>query len=183
MKLESSIKKENLCPHVSAPDSDAWHKRRSTIRRELRRHHLTPRELALAEIILDMTLGWQRESIVIPQLQNFTDLTGILKPHVSEGISDLHAMRIIRVITMQGKPTYSIREDTDSWKVKPRVSQQTMASSINLIREWNGLAPVPAPLEAIANFKSKPSAKNKSASVTETGVTEDVPVNLPLNLY
>lgn len=188
---------ENLCPHIPAKtvplhkvcvecaerNADAWHKRRSTIRRELRRHHLTQRELALAEIILDMTLGWQRESIIIPQFQCFTDLTGISKSHVSEGIADLHAMRIIRVITEKGQPTYSIREDTDNWKVKPRVSESAMSNSINLVREWNALPPLVSPLEAVANFKSRPTAKKIGPKVPDSGCPSDVPVNLPLNLH
>ena len=156
---------------------DDWRRRASEIRRELRRHHLSERERHLAEVILEMTFGWGRQSIVVPQLQCFTDLTGISKPHVSEGIADLHAMRIIRVVTVKGQPTYCIREDTDNWKVKPRVSVQAMANSINLVRDWNGLEAVAAPLETIANFKGQSTAKKTRRSVPESGTPQDVPVN------
>ena len=164
-----------VCVDCPKHQVDVWHQRRSLVRRELRRHHLSQRELALAEIILDMTLGWTRESIIIPQLQCFTDLTGISRPHVTEGLQDLHAMRIIRIITDKGQPTYSIREDTENWKVKPRVSTSAMSGSINLVREWNALAPLPAPLEAIANFKNGPDAKKTGASVPESVVTDEFP--------
>jgi len=155
------------CEHCTAEANDGWRKRANILRRELRRHHLSERERHLAEFILDMTFGWARETIVIPQLQCFTDLTGISKSHVSEGIADLHAMRIIRVITEHGKPVYSVREDTDNWKVKPRVSTAAMANSINLVREWNDLPPLSAPLEAIANFKVRPVTKKTAQAVPE----------------
>jgi phage replication O-like protein O len=190
------MKSENLTPHIAAKatpmhkvcvdcgthEADAWHLRRSTIRRELRRHHLSQREMALAEIILDMTMGWQRESIIVPQLQCFTDLTGISKSHVSEGIADLHMMRIIRVITDKGQPTYSIREDIENWKVKPRVTERAMCNSINLVREWNALPPLTEPLEAIANFKSGHHAKKAGAFVPKSGVPYVFPDELP-NLF
>jgi hypothetical protein len=179
MKHPASTKSCNHCPLRLD-----WPKRRAIIRRELRRHHLSERERHLAEIILDLTLGWERETIVVPQLQCFTDLTGIGRPHVTEGIQDLHAMRIIRVIHVKGQPTYSIREDTDNWKVKPRVSIQAMVSSLNLVRDWNGLAPMTEPLETLANFKNCRRAKKTKSTVPESGAPREMPVNLTLpNLY
>jgi hypothetical protein len=161
-----------------------WHQRRAMIRLELRRHHLSERERHLAEIILDLTLGWERESIVIPQLQCFTDLTGIGRSHVSEGIADLHAMRIIRVVTHKGQPTYSIRLDAENWKVKPRVPLAVMAGSLNLVREWNDLPPLSEPLESIANFKKYHPAKKTGVVVPEVGFPQEAPENPELpNLY
>ena len=187
---------ENLTPHIPAKtpplykvcvdcklhERDVWHLRRSKIRRELRRHHLSQREMALAEIILDMTLGWQRESIIVPRYDCFTDLTGISKSHVSEGINDLHMMRIIRVVTDKGQPTYSIREDVDNWKVKPRVTERSMCNSINLVREWNALPPLVEPLEALGNFKSGPETKKGEPFVPKSGVPYVFPDELP-NLF
>lgn len=187
------MKPENLTPHIPAKptplhkvcvdcgthEADAWHLRRAKIRLELRRHHLSQREMALAEIILDMTLGWQRESIIVPRLDCFTDLTGISKSHVSEGIGDLHMMRIIRVVTDKGQPTYSVREDIDNWKVKPRVTERAMSNSINLVREWNNLPVLAAPLEAIANFKSGPHAKKAAPFVPKSGIPYIFPDELP----
>ena len=174
-----------VCSDCPAKQGEHWRKRAATIRRELRRHHLSERERHLAEVILDLTFGWQKESIVIPQLQCFTDLTGIGKTHVSEGIGDLHLMRIIRVTTVNGQPTYQIREDVENWKVKPRVSESAMANSINLVREWNGLQPMVSPLEAIANFKNLPAAKKISSCVPESGLPAVNPyVEVPLpNLF
>jgi len=172
-----SVPAPKVCSDCPVNKRDEWRKRAMTIRRELRRHHLSERERHLAEIILELTLGWQRDSIVIPQLQCFTDLTGIGRSHVTEGIQDLHNMRIIRVITAKGAPVYSIREDSDNWKVKPRVSTQSMISSINLVRDWNGLEPMAEPLEAIANFKNRPAAKKISQRVPESGTPQEYPVN------
>jgi hypothetical protein len=170
----------NNCPDCTLVEKDSYRSRAQLIRRELRRHHFTERERHLAEVILDLTFGWNRDTIAIPQLQCFSDLTGIGKTHVSEGISDLHLMKVIRVITEKGHPVYSIREDVESWKVKPRVSTQAMSNSINLVREWNGLEPLAAPLEAIANFKNQPHARKIRSCVPESGTPADVPVNLPL---
>jgi len=169
-----------LCSECKSRMSDQYRLRAATIRRELRRHHLSERERHLAEVILDMSFGWQRDSIIIPQLQCFTDITGIGKTHVSEGINDLHLMRIIRVVTDKGQPVYSIREDVENWKVKPRVSESAMAGSINLVREWNGLQPLVAPLEAIANFKILPLTKKISPCVPESGLPAGVPVSQEL---
>jgi len=169
-----------LCSECKSRMSDQYRLRAATIRRELRRHHLSERERHLAEVILDMSFGWQRDSIIIPQLQCFTDITGIGKTHVSEGINDLHLMRIIRVVTEKGQPVYSIREDVENWKVKPRVSESAMAGSINLVREWNGMKPLVAPLEAIANFKIQAAAKKISPRVPESGLPAGVPVSQEL---
>lgn len=154
--------------------------RAKRLRRELRRFHLSERERHLAELILDLSFGLRRESIVVPQLQCFTDITGIGKSHVSEGISDLHSMRIIRVITVKGQPQYSIREDSENWQVKPRVSVKTMEASVNLILEWNGLETPSEPLEALANFKNLPLTQKTDNSVPESGTPAEFPLNLEL---
>ncbi len=171
---------KKICSDCQNRLNDGYRQRAATIRRELRRHHLSERERHLAEVILDMSFGWQRDSVIIPQLQCFTDLTGIGRTHVSEGLNDLHLMRIIRVITEKGQPTYAIREDVENWKVKPRVSESAMAGTINLVREWNNLAPLVAPLEAIENFKQLPAAKKMASGVPESGTPQAFPVTADL---
>jgi hypothetical protein len=123
-------------------DPGNYRERGLALRRELSRHHLSDRERRLAEVVLDASLGWGRESVVIPKLRFFSSLTGIAVPHVHEGIQDLHNMRILRVVTVKGQLRYNLREDFDNWKVKPRVSAQTIREAESLLRELNDLPPL-----------------------------------------
>lgn len=106
---------------------------------ELRRHDLTFRELQIAELIMDKTLGWQRQEIIIPQLRFFTDLTGIAQSDVVKVLKTLHARRVIRIRKVKSLPTYSLNLDSESWKAMPRVSLAAIQEANNLLRECNGL--------------------------------------------
>lgn len=175
------MKSENLCPHIPARDNnaDAWHQRRVLIRRELRRHQINDSALRVAEIILDMSLGQGLERVIVPNLDCFTELTGIGRPHVSEAISALREMRILRVSSIDGAPTYQIREEPDSdgispfnWRVQPRMTLRDMERAVDTIREWNRLAPLPKgrALEAVANFKNGRTAKKFARAVPKNGI-------------
>lgn len=76
-----SATNKNLCPHLPPHDANAdqWHNRRVLIRRELRRHQINDSALRVAEIILDMSLGQGLEKVIIPNLDCFVELTGIVK--------------------------------------------------------------------------------------------------------
>ena len=111
----------------------------SQLTSELRRHQLCLTERMIAEVILDLSLGWDRPDVLIPQLKMFTSLTGISVPHVHGAIQGLHLKRIIRVVTVKGQPTYSIRTDVENWKVAPRASQEAISEALSLLRELNGL--------------------------------------------
>jgi hypothetical protein len=190
MKLEKDIPNENLCPNTPARDglADAWHQRRVLIRRELRRHQINDSALRVAEIILDMSLGQGLERVVIPNLDCFSELTGIGRPHVSEAISALREMRILRVSSVDGAPTYQIREDPDSdglspfnWRVQPRMTLREMERAVDTIREWNRLPPLPhgRNLGAIANFKNRPVNKKTRAAVPKNGIPVGTRNGLP----
>ena len=106
---------------------------------ELRRHALSLNQGMIAEVILDLTLGWGLEAVAIPELTYFTSLTGIQKPHVTETIQRLHRARIIRIATVKDVRHYSINPNVDSWKVMPRTSLESIADTLSLLREINGL--------------------------------------------
>lgn len=146
-----------MMPPVKA---DEWRARGAILRMELRRHDLTFRELIIAELILDKTYGWQREDVVFPTLRFFRDLTGIGEPDVVKTLKCLHARRVIRIHTVKGRHVYSINPDSEVWKAMPRVDRQTMQSTINLMREHNGLEPIHIEQEAVENFKVRPVAKS-----------------------
>ena len=175
------MKNQNLCPHMPARDTnaEAWHFRRALIRRELRRHQISDSVLRVAEIILDMSLGQGLERVIIPNHEIFSELTGVGRPHVSEAISALREMRILKVSTINGAPVYQLREDPDSdglspfnWRVQPRTTMRAMLRAVDTIREWNGLAPLPGDrsLETVANFKNRRATKKAAASCPENGV-------------
>ena len=153
------------CAHCQQPNADEWRVRGAILRMELRRHDLTHRELQIAELILDKTFGWRRADVVFPQLKFFTDLTGIDTPNVVKVLKRLHARRVIRIITVKGRPTYSINADTEAWKSEPRVSRATMQATINLMRELNGMEPLHVEQEALASFKDGPDARFPGAAV------------------
>jgi hypothetical protein len=173
---------ENLCPHIPPHDAhaDEWHTRRALIRRELRRHQLSDSERRVAEIILDLSLGQGLEKVIVPNLDCFKALTGIDRPHLSEAIKALREMRIVRLSSTAGAPTYAIREDPDSdglvpfnWRVQPRMTLNEMSRSLDLVREYNSLPPLPKDhnLEALANFKNRAVTKKTAAAVPENGMT------------
>ncbi len=171
---------ENMCPHIAPhdPHADEWHNRRVLIRRELRRHKLSDNALRITEIILEMSLGQGLESVLIPDHDCFSGLTGIRRSHVSETLLALREMRIVRLTSRDGFPIYSIREDPDSeglspfdWRVQPRTTLREMERAVGMIREHNGLPPLPESraLEASENFKSGPLAQKIAPANPEGG--------------
>ena len=166
---------DKICLDCPSHDPNDFMRRAARMRRQFRRFHLGDQNRLVADLLLDLTFGWRQESIVIPNLNCFCDLTGIGKPHITETLQELHLMRIIRIVTVKGQPTYSIREDIDRWQCKPRTTEADMRRSVNLIREWNGLPPAAAVLETLANFKSRSVTKKIKSVVPDFGITEDFP--------
>ncbi len=160
------------CKKCPTAEVDRFRKRGLAVRQELRRHHLSDRERHIAEVILDKSLGWGRESVIIPQLRFFTNLTGIGVSHVHEALRSLHNMRIIRAVTVKGQSTYSIREDSDNWKVKPRVSFEVMADTVSLLRELNDLPRNGDPLE---NFKARTVVGKTPGGFPDSGIPDGFP--------
>ena len=145
------------CADCPALARDEWRARGAVLRMHINRHDLTFREQTLASLILDKTYGWQRESVVFPQLRYFTELTGIGQPDVVKVLKTLHARRVIRIVTLKGQLNYSINPDTEAWKAMPRVSTATMQATLNLMREINGLEPIHVEEEAELDFKDCPT--------------------------
>ena len=123
-------------------------------RRELRRHFLTDRERHVAEVILDKSWGWGLPSVRIPKQADFTNITGISAPHVCTTLRALEDMRVITINRELAQPRYAINPDSEAWKVKPRLSAETIHDEVNLLRELNGLPPVEIDPEGMhVNFK------------------------------
>lgn len=155
--------KWQLCADCPMGERDEWRQRGAMLRLELLRHDLDLREFKIANLILDKTFGWQREEVVFPQLRFFTDFTGIQPSDVVKVIKSLHARRVIRVVTKKGQPHYSMNANSEAWKALPRATTETIQATNNLMREINGLEPLPIALEAQLNFKIGPSAKKTGA--------------------
>ena len=163
------------CEGCPASILNNWRLRGLKLRDEFRRHQLTDRERRLADVILDKSFGWGQPCVIVPQLKFFSGLTGMSVPHVHDAISGLHLKRIIRVVMVKGQANYCIREDTDNWKVSPRVSQTTINETVNLLRELNELPPLTRVQEELLNFKSQPVAKAKRAVFTNSGIPDEIP--------
>jgi len=163
--MNAKPQKKNRCKDCPSKQRDEWAARGARLRFELRRHHLSLCEMNIAELILDKTFGWGRAATVFPALRFFADFTDIRESDVVKVLKSLHAMRIISITRTKGAPTYSIREDTESWKVKPRATVATMSRAQNLLRECNGLAPLDVFEEAALNFKNGPVANFKTSLI------------------
>lgn len=163
---------EKMCATCPALVQNDWRIRGAILRMEMRRHDLTFRETQIAELILDKTFGWQRREVVFPQLSFFTDLTGIRESDVVKVLKRLHARRVIRIVTVKGRHTYSINDDTESWKAMPRVSSATMSKTINLLREHNDMHPMTIEQEATLNFKIRAVTENSAAETGEKPISE-----------
>lgn len=172
MNPATSNPAESAVPPDQTTEEQKWRVLGAVLRMELRRHDLTFREQKIAELILDKTYGWHRTEIVFPQLRYFSDLTGIGEPDVVKVLRTLHARRVIRIHTNKGRAHYSLNADTEAWKAMPRISRATMQSTVNLMREQNGLEPMTLDQEALLNFKHLPRAKNFTAVIGDSPMSE-----------
>lgn len=127
------------CKDCPASLLNDWRQRGLKIRHELRRHKISDTERRLAEALLDITFGWSREEIMVPQLKFFCAMTGMEKPHVHDAISGLHLQRIIRVRTVAGQLHYSLREDSENWKATPRELMLDRDERLDQLRVINGM--------------------------------------------
>lgn len=178
------MKPQNLCPNVPPAKTplhkvcevcpmvslDGWRMRAARMRDELRRHKISDTERRLAEAILDITFGWGRAEVMVPELKFFSAMTGMEKPHVHEAIASLHLQRIIRVVKLKGQLHYSLREDSDNWKASPRELMQDRDERLNHLREVNEL---PAGKGFPGFFDPLAAAEKTGAGVTES-VTKPV---------
>ena len=181
---------ENLCPNnraketpqrqvcVDCPARDAneWRLRGLAVRAELRRRKVLDNEMRIVEVILDKSFGWGLLSVVIPELRMFTLLTGMAEPHVHRAIEGLHLARVIRVTKVKGLATYQVREDFMNWQLRPRVARETIRSGVELLREINGLPPLPRVQEELPNFKVQPDTQKSGAGLTKTVITDEIAV-------
>jgi len=72
-------------------------------------------EWRIVMVILIMTYGSGKKSRSIA-LDDFVQMTGIKKPHVSRALSMLSVRNIVNRMTYRSVATYSIQEDADKWR-------------------------------------------------------------------
>jgi hypothetical protein len=137
---------------------------------ELRRHFLSARHRVIAETLVELSFGRGLASVQVPKLEMFTDLTGISKPHVHSALRELHELRIVRVQQKQGKTNYMINPDSEAWKVRAKVSLESIVRATRLIDELNGVDQlVLGVAEQVLRGQGKPGAENQ---LLFPGVTE-----------
>ncbi|MDE2105029.1 MAG: hypothetical protein KGL39_47765 [Patescibacteria group bacterium] len=176
-----------ICENCPVRKSDTWRRRATLIRRELRRKKISDNERRILEVLTDLTLGWERNTIAIPDHYCFEMLTGIKANHIGELLAALHRDKFIRISTVRGVATYSIREDPDPdglnsfiWNVRSRTSLEAMAAALERIREHNDLPQLPRTesLETIANFKAGNAARNFAPAPPKFGSPHGVATGL-----
>jgi len=110
------------------------------LRCELRRFQLSDRQRIIAEVINELPFGWGRESVRVPKLEYFTDLTGIARPHIHGALRALHDMRILKIEIKDNLPEYRLLPDSHTWQVRFRISRERIKAARESLREINHLA-------------------------------------------
>ena len=105
----------------------------------LRRHHLSLRELLIAELIVDISYGWGLRAVRIPVLEDFTDLCGIDRPNVHRTLQALEEVHIITRSELDGMIRYEIQPDPEMWKVRVRVFPATVRRAEEKLRALNSI--------------------------------------------
>lgn len=108
--------------------------------RELRRFNLPERQRLLADWLLELTLGADRETVTIPRLQWLEDLTGLDRAAVSRAIAGLEAARILQVTETEEGRTYRILPDSAMWRERERCPSDRSARGLEAIASFNSLA-------------------------------------------
>ena len=158
--------KHEACVDSALNKAQQYRRRAAFMAMELDRHDLTFRELQLALLINRMTLGWERDQLVIEPLDFFVRLTGVGKPDVIKILRKLHARRIIRIQKKSGRATYWMNEDVSTWGALAMRSTQEIERTLNELRLHNGLEPMDIIEEATSNFfRVRADAKNFGAEV------------------
>lgn len=149
------------------------HLKQVTMHWELRRHALTERQRLIATVLVELSYGCGVASVVVPSLQQFTDLTGIARPHVHEAITGLLRMRVVRTEAVSGGTRYVIEPNSDAWKVEPRVAPATINRAFELIQHVNHhpilVSPYPAGGGELPNFREAHHAEFLFTGVTDLG--------------
>jgi len=161
------------CDKCPARAGDEWRQRALVFRLELMRFKLDDTQRRLADALTLITLGWGRESIMVPDYKFFSALTGLEKPHVSDALKALHLQRVIRVQRdRKGQRHYSLNESSTTWQATPRELMMDRDERIRQLRAVNEMEE-----KEISNFFKVPTAaKNFGADVTgqvTTGVTAE----------
>jgi len=136
---------------------DDWHFRGARLLVDLLRHDLTPREFKIAEVILQLTYGWKRETVIIPELRYFEKLTDIGTSDVTKVLKSLHRRRVIRVQRSGGFIVYGLNPDAEVWKAMPWATTAEIVHTQNTLREVNGLEPLLMDSDSpVSFFKKEP---------------------------
>jgi phage replication O-like protein O len=106
---------------------------------ELRRFNLSHRQQTIAEVILDLSLGWGERSARIPRLVYFTEITGINVANVSRAIKGLYEMRILLIEMKSDTVIYTLNTNSDTWQVSPRVPRSSIRKAHEMLKSHNGI--------------------------------------------
>lgn len=174
----------NVHPLPDAHEQDRQRRQLKAIARqlltEIRRLDLNFREYQLAELILDLSLGWGLKQVIVPKLGIFSLLTGVATSHVTTALSNLAEMKLVEVEPTPKGPAYRVTQCPDAWRCRMRVSRANRREAINTIKMFNGLERDDHAADEHHDFFNQPDAAQVFvATLTETVSLTDYPT-LPL---
>jgi DNA-binding response OmpR family regulator len=110
-----------------------------TLIREIRRLDINYREYQIVELLIELSLGWGLESVIVPKLEIFSAFIGIAKSHVSANLANLIGMGIVSVEETDRGPRYHVTCNPANWKCRLKVSRAAVKEAINTLRVFNHL--------------------------------------------
>ena len=119
--------------------SELYMSHAAVMRMELWRFELNKRHLQVLSVLLELSLGWGKESVKIDRLQLLSDLTGLAVSHVSATIDDLCLMRILTERKIKGEDVveYKLEPDADEWRCKPRQTGEKLIETLHRVKMFN----------------------------------------------
>ena len=107
--------------------------------REKHLYDLTKHHLAVLDALTMNSLGQCRRSVIIPSNLALHELCGVPAQHIPRALEDLANARIVQVQDLvNGMKRYRVNPDVSTWRVLPKIAEQTSKATRHLIAQLNG---------------------------------------------
>jgi phage replication O-like protein O len=114
--------------------------------------------MQLLWVILRKTYGWHKKEDEIA-LSQFSDMTGISKPHVIRYLKKLLHKKVIAIAQKgNGTTKYSINKDFDTWEPLPKKAT-LHKKAINVAQKGNASLPKKVPTKETTTKEKKESSR------------------------
>jgi len=135
--------------------------------REIRRRKLGKVEYALAELLVEISYGWGRMEVIVPELDLFGVLAGVARPHISTNLAALIEMHLLDVSKTPTGPSYRINPNPREWMCAPRgVSRSQVREAMIKLRVFNHFEDAGSQGDAPHFFKIRDGAQILAEAIT-----------------